>query len=45
MGCEKDGRRYGREDGGMMKEYDLKDELEDWSDVLNPGKRSKDESE
>ena len=29
----------------MMTESDLKGELEEWGDVLNPGKRSKDESE
>jgi hypothetical protein len=29
----------------MMTESDLKGELEEWGDVLNPGGRRKDESE
>jgi len=28
-----------------MTETDLKGELEEWGDVLNPGRRRKDESE
>jgi hypothetical protein len=27
----------------MMTETDLKDELEEWGDVLNPGRRRKDD--
>jgi len=32
---------YGKDD--LMTETDLKDELEEWGDVLNPGKKPNDQ--